>query len=507
MERVKSVSKSEGDPNRGIGRERGAARRPDGSGFPVGGRPYLSEVRLADIVAVRNPRHTSHPHRSRASQGARATSATSATKATSSASSTLATRNSTPQDMERGALGAHALATSYDGARPRDLGPGSRAADSQLEGLARSLGAEDDPRLTEPPVVEELPDGRYRLCAGERRVEAARLANWTAILCMVYPPLDPVRAHTLSLLENLHRSPMHPLEEISALCISRLLANADARNLGSDARSLLEHAWARQESSYSVIRGLEYLLIEDGWTADRPDVSWKAHLDDLGISMATWERKRKLRLLNIQPAQQERLLSVDITEAALHALGTLRPADQEKVVDALIRNPDLAGKVRRIARARRDGFYDNIEDALAEVQGWRVGASTASGDPEGEDASSRASASESASAPPRATPLSSTSSGSGEDAYANFPVPGVGTEPTDSTAPRVAAVPSQAHAQEPVPAEIQDAVLQLLECAERLSSAMLTLRSYRGGAALIDPWGTWSGDALDFIKRELEAGR
>ena len=490
---MESVSKSERDLDSGIrgdGRERGAARR-DGSGFPVGRRPYLSEVQLADIVAVRNPRHTSHPHVSRSSQRAQASSTA---------------RNSTPQDVGRGGLDVYAAETPYDVALPRDLVSGS-PADSQLEGLARSLGAEDDPRLAEPPVVEELSDGRYRLCAGERRVEAARLANWTAILCLVYPPLDPVRAHTLSLLENLHRSPMHPLEEISALCISRLLANADARNLGGDARALLEDAWGRQESSYSVIRGLEHLLTEDGWTADRPDVSWKAHLDDLGISMAAWERKRKLRLLNIQPDQQERLRSVDITEAALHALGTLRPADQEKVVDALIRNPDLARKVRRIARARRDGFYDNIEDALAEVQGWRVGASTASGDPEGDDASSRASAPGSAPAPPRTTPLSSMSSGSGEDAYANFPVPGVRAEPTDSTAPRVDAVPSQAHAQELVPPEIQDAVLQLLECAERLSSAMLTLRSYRGGAALADPWGTWSGDALDFIKRELEAGK
>ena len=32
-------------------------------------------------------------------------------------------------------------------------------------------------------------------------------------------------------------------------------------------------------------------------------------------------------------------------------------------------NPSLARKVRRVARARRDGFYSSIEDALAEVQG------------------------------------------------------------------------------------------------------------------------------------------
>ena len=36
-------------------------------------------------------------------------------------------------------------------------------------------------------------------------------------------------------------------------------------------------------------------------------MSWKEHLDDLGISMAPWERKRKLRLLNLEPDLQEKL--------------------------------------------------------------------------------------------------------------------------------------------------------------------------------------------------------
>ena len=226
-----------------------------------------------------------------------------------------------------------------------------------------------EPRLAEPPVVEEMPDGTYRLCAGERRVEAARLAGWTNILCLVYPPMDPARAHTLGLVENMHRLPMHPLEEISALCISRLLANADARGTGGEARQLLQEGWEQAASSYSVIQGLERILRDSGWVRERPDVTWKAHLDDLGISMAPWERKRKLRLLNIEPALQERLRELDITEAALRSLGTLEPDDQERVVEALAVNPSLARKVRRVARARRDGFYTSIEDALAEVQG------------------------------------------------------------------------------------------------------------------------------------------
>jgi ParB-like chromosome segregation protein Spo0J len=412
--------------------------------------------------------------------------------------------------------------------------------DPDLEGLARSLGSPNEPRLAEPPVVEEMPDGRYRLCAGERRVEAARLAGWSHILCLVYPPMDPVRAHTLSLVENMHRAPMHPLEEISALCISRLLANADARGMGDAARALLEEAWERASSGYETLRGLERMLLASGWVPERPDVSWKAHLDDLGISMAPWERKRKLRLLNIEPALQERLRELDITEAALRSLGTLEPGDQQKVVEALTANPGLARKVRRIARARRDGFYDTIEDALAEVQGGQglQGLPTLNPTP-----TSPVGVSDFEFAHRSEDHMHSFSAES--TAVGGYPVaasdePAELTEPTSRKQGRSgdpgeqAAAEATGESDEPrIPAEVQDAVLQLLECADRLSAAMRSLEPYRGvgsvrgevgqlgeigksaeagmgsrfgvdwEAALPEPWGTWSRDALQYIESLL----
>ena len=220
----------------------------------------------------------------------------------------------------------------------------STGIDAELEGLARSLGSKSEPRLAEPPVVEEMPDGSYRLCAGERRVEAARLAGWTSILCLVYPPMDPARAHTLGLVENMHRLPMHPLEEISALCISRLLANADARGSAQKRGDYYRMAGSREYPATASSRAWSKYSRDSGWVRERPDVTWKAHLDDLGISMAPWERKRKLRLLNIEPALQERLRELDITEAALRSLGTLEPDDQKRVVEALLVNPPWRAK-------------------------------------------------------------------------------------------------------------------------------------------------------------------
>ncbi len=406
--------------------------------------PILKSIPLRLIAAVRNPRHAERPVR-------------------------------------------RAGDASPDGASPVGDPLSARTGasmDADLEGLARSLGTEDEPRLAEPPVVEEMPDGSYRLCAGERRVEAARLAGWTSIPCLVYPPMDPARAHTLSLVENMHRLPMHPLEEISALCISRLVANADARGIGAEARRLLEDAWARNASSYSIMQGLEDLLKDSGWSPERPDVSWKAHLDDLGISMAPWERKRKLRMLNIDPALQEQLRELDITEAALRSLGTLEPEEQKRVVEALVANPSLARKVRRVARARRDGFYASIEDALAEVQGLSHAASS--------PASVAGVAAALTSSQQTLLPARASSE------QHSYPFGAVASPATDADG-----LDTQAPQVSP---EVQDAVLQLLECADRLSAAMSSLEGYSGGTTLPEPWGTWSRDALNFMDGLLERG-
>ncbi len=447
------------------------------------GRPVLKQVPLALVVVVRNPRHTGYIRH------------TSHTRHTSHPAGSMRTKH--------GAI--------YDAEPPGDaesvgigMGTGTgTGTDGDLEGLARSLGSEDDPRLAEPPIVEEMPDGSYRLCAGERRVAAARLADWKGILCLVYPPMDPARAHTLGLVENMHRVAMHPLEEISSLCISRLLANADARGTGEQARRLLQEGWEQGASSYSIMQGLEGILRGSGWVPERPDVTWKAHLDDLGISMAPWERKRKLRMLNIEPALQERLRELDITEAALRSLGTLDPDDQKRVVEALMVNPSLARKVRRVARARRDGFYTSIEDALAEVQGLQ-GLQGLHDWPRSEFPTSA----------PASFSVMSTTDTTGTEPRTLLPhqshLPQTSSGQGGHSSEALASAPIQKETQEAqmpqaeqLPPEVQDVVLQLLECADRFSSAMNSLAAYGGRGALPEPWGSWSRDALDFIARQL----
>jgi ParB family transcriptional regulator, chromosome partitioning protein len=66
--------------------------------------------------------------------------------------------------------------------------------------------------VLEPLLVKPLPDGRYRIIAGERRFRAAMEAGLTEVPCIELdvPENEVVE---LALIENLHRRDLHPFEE------------------------------------------------------------------------------------------------------------------------------------------------------------------------------------------------------------------------------------------------------------------------------------------------------
>jgi ParB family chromosome partitioning protein len=91
--------------------------------------------------------------------------------------------------------------------------PRSVFDEDKLEQLAASIRAQG---VVQPVVVRSSGDGEYELIAGERRWRAAQLAGIDDIPAMVRDVPDEVSV-AMSLIENIQREDLNPLEEAAAL--------------------------------------------------------------------------------------------------------------------------------------------------------------------------------------------------------------------------------------------------------------------------------------------------
>jgi ParB family chromosome partitioning protein len=87
----------------------------------------------------------------------------------------------------------------------------------ELEELADSIREHG---VIQPIIVEEREEGTYTIVAGERRTRAAKLAGLTEIPALVRKYSDEKRM-AVSLIENIQRSGLNPMEE--ALAYKRLM--------------------------------------------------------------------------------------------------------------------------------------------------------------------------------------------------------------------------------------------------------------------------------------------
>jgi hypothetical protein len=247
-----------------------------------------------------------------------------------------------------------------------EFSPGNPRTDAMddLQGMAASMGAETDPVLVNPPIVKPLRGGRYQVVAGERRVRAATLAGWKSIPCQVRDDLDAHAAHQLRVVENLHRRELNPCDQASALKISWLIANGDAMGLNKE----VEGALGKEQPQAHILAELEALLESANFVPTHPSASWDAVLNRLGVEMTADSRKKLMRVLSVDARVQEKVRDLGLTEAALRSIGTLEVREQKQLAKELTANPDLARKVRRIARVVRAGTH-TLDEALAEVKG------------------------------------------------------------------------------------------------------------------------------------------
>jgi ParB family chromosome partitioning protein len=104
-----------------------------------------------------------------------------------------------------------ALLVSVLNAR-KDLSAGQE--DSGIEERASSITQQG---LLSPLIVRPTADGHFEVLVGQRRLLACRKIALDPVPCLVRDDLGDTDAVALSLVENVHRADMHPLDKARAL--------------------------------------------------------------------------------------------------------------------------------------------------------------------------------------------------------------------------------------------------------------------------------------------------
>jgi ParB/RepB/Spo0J family partition protein len=103
------------------------------------------------------------------------------------------------------------LTVSKQNAR-KDLQAGEE--DSGLEELSKSI---DKHGLLSPLIVRKVNSGQYEIISGQRRYLASKKIKNDPVSCIVRQNVDDSNALTLSLVENVHRADMSPIDKAEAI--------------------------------------------------------------------------------------------------------------------------------------------------------------------------------------------------------------------------------------------------------------------------------------------------
>jgi len=97
--------------------------------------------------------------------------------------------------------------------QPGKYQPRTRMDQDSLNELAASIKAQG---IMQPVLVRPLAEGKYEIIAGERRWRAAQLAGLNEVPALVRDILDEA-ALAMSLIENIQRENLNPLEEAAGI--------------------------------------------------------------------------------------------------------------------------------------------------------------------------------------------------------------------------------------------------------------------------------------------------
>jgi ParB family chromosome partitioning protein len=219
--------------------------------------------------------------------------------------------------------------------KPGRYQPRTRMDETTLNELADSIREQG---LMQPILVRPVDGGRFEIIAGERRWRAAQRAGLTEVPALVKNVPDHA-ALALSLIENIQREDLNPLEEATGL--QRLIAEF---GLTHEAAA---KAVGRSRSAVTNLLRLMQLA--------KPA---QEHLLNGGIEMG------HARAMLALPAAQQ------VNVAARVVDGNLSVRETEQLVFTLL-NP-AKREARRSARRGHDADTARLETELAEKLGAKV---------------------------------------------------------------------------------------------------------------------------------------
>jgi ParB family chromosome partitioning protein len=224
---------------------------------------------------------------------------------------------------------------ALDRVLPGRYQPRTRMDEASLAELALSIKAQG---VVQPILVRPVAGGRFEIIAGERRWRAAQRAGLSAVPALVRDVPDQA-ALALSLIENIQREDLNPLEEAQG--IARLIADF---GLTHEAAA---QAVGRSRSAVTNLLRLTQLAkpVQEMLLAGKLD---------MGHARA---------LLALPAAQQAPVAGRVVAQA-------LSVRDTERVVQALL--SPTARRAKRGARKRVDGDLARLEEELADALGAGV---------------------------------------------------------------------------------------------------------------------------------------
>lgn len=186
--------------------------------------------------------------------------------------------------------------------------------------------------LLQPIVVRPMKD-KYEIVAGERRWRAAQIAGLTEIACLVFPYSDEQTLQA-SIIENINRSDLNPIEEAQAF-----------------QRLIDEFNYLHEEVAASVGKSRTAIT-------------------------------NSLRLLKLTPTVQQYLISGELSEGHGKILASLTPEQQNELADKCVkrgwnvRRIEIEAKKYQFEATKEGKFSDvnlkHLEQALSDHLGNRV---------------------------------------------------------------------------------------------------------------------------------------